>query len=306
MPLRPLLSALCAALSIATANAAPLQPDAPKDCSQCQEWNQPQTPFVLYGRSWYVGTKGLSAVLIDSGEGLVLLDGALPESAPLIAASIEKLGFRLDQIKYIAVSHAHYDHVGGVAALARASGATVVASARNAEGLAAGTAPEDDPQAEFGDSANAFPKVDKARILKDGETLRLGRLALTIHYTPGHAPGASSWSWQDCEGEECRDLVYADSLNAVSGDDYRFGGSDGNGGIAASFRHSIAAVAKLPCDVLVPVHPGFAQFDDKLARRAAGAGPDPFIDATACRRYADAARAKLDARLQQERAASPH
>lgn len=302
MSLRPLLSALCAALSIATASAAPLQADAPKNCSQCTEWNQPQAPFALYGRSWYVGTKGLSAVLIDSGEGLVLLDGALSESAPLIAANIAKLGFRLDQIKYIGVSHAHYDHVGGVAALARASGATVIASARNAEVLAAGTAPKDDPQADFGDKANGFPKVEKAKVLRDGEILRLGRLALTLHYTPGHAPGASSWSWQDCEGEECLNLVYADSLNAVSDDVYRFSGADGSGGIAASFQRSIDKVAQLPCDILVPVHPGQAQLDDKLARRAAGTKPDPFIDSTACRRYAEAAREKLAARLQQERA----
>lgn len=305
MLLRTLLFALCAALSIATVSAAPLQPDAPKNCRQCTEWNQPQAPFVLYGRSWYVGTKGLSAVLIDSGEGLVLLDGALAESAPLIAANIQKLGFRLEQIKYIGVSHAHFDHVGGVAALARASGAQVIASARNAEVLAAGTAPQDDPQAAFGDKANGFPKVDKVKILRDGETLRLGRLALTLHYTPGHAPGASSWSWQDCEGEQCLELVYADSLNAVSDEVYRFGGADGNGGIAASFQRSIDSVARLPCDILVAVHPGQAQLDDKLARRAAGAKPDPFIDSTACRRYAEAAREKLAARLQQERAAPP-
>ncbi|HVH35595.1 MAG TPA: subclass B3 metallo-beta-lactamase, partial [Tahibacter sp.] len=247
---------------------------------------------------------GLSSVLIDSGDGLVLLDGALPESAPLIAANIAQLGFRLEQIKYIAVSHAHYDHVGGVAALARASGATVVASARNAQALAAGLPPKDDPQADFGAEANAFPKVENVKVLADKETLRVGHLALTAHYTPGHTPGATSWSWPDCDGEDCRDLVYADSLNAVSDDVYRFGGADGSGGIAASFRASIARVAALPCDVLIPVHPGFADFDVKLAQRAKGAKPDPFIDAGACKRYADAALHKLDERLNEERAAA--
>ena len=303
MPSRALLAALCAAFA-ATAAAAPLQPDAAKNCRSCAEWNQPQKPFLLYGKSWYVGTRGLSSVLIDSGDGLVLLDGALPESAPLIAANIKELGFRLEQIKYIAVSHAHYDHVGGVAALARASGATVVASALNAQALAAGVPPKDDPQADFGADANAFPKVDEVKILADGETLRIGHLALTAHYTPGHTPGATSWSWPDCDGEDCRDLVYADSLNAVSDDVYRFGGADGNGGIAASFRASIARVAALPCDVLIPVHPGFADFDGKLAQRAKGAKPDPFIDAGACKRYAETALKKLDERLNEERAAA--
>ncbi|WP_386069902.1 subclass B3 metallo-beta-lactamase [Tahibacter sp. UC22_41] len=303
MPSRALLAGLCAAFAATTA-AAPLQPDAAKNCRSCAEWNQPQKPFLLYGKSWYVGTHGLSSVLIDSGDGLVLLDGALPESAPLIAANIAQLGFRLEQIKYIAVSHAHYDHVGGVAALARASGATVVASARNAQALTAGLPPKDDPQVDFGAEANAFPKVENVKVLADKETLRVGHLALTAHYTPGHTPGATSWSWPDCDGEDCRDLVYADSLNAVSDDVYRFGGADGSGGIAASFRASIARVAALPCDVLIPVHPGFADFDAKLAQRAKGAKPDPFIDAGACKRYADAALHKLDERLNEERAAA--
>ncbi len=305
MPSRALLAGLCAAFA-ATAAAAPLQPDAAKNCRSCAEWNQPQKPFLLYGKSWYVGTHGLSAVLIDSGDGLVLLDGALPESAPLIAANIRELGFRLEQIRYIAVSHAHYDHVGGVAALARASGATVIASARNAQALATGQPPADDPQADFGAEANAFAKVDKVKVVADGETVRVGHLALTAHYTPGHTPGATSWSWPDCDGEDCRDLVYADSLNAVSDDVYRFGGADGNGGIAASFRASIARVAALPCDLLVPVHPGFADFDGKLARRAKGVTPDPFIEAGACKRYAETALQKLEARLSEERAAPKH
>lgn len=301
-PLIGLYAAL-AALAVTAAAAAPLQPDAAKNCRSCSEWNQPQKPFQLYGKSWYVGTHGLSAVLIDSGDGLVLLDGALPESAPLIAANIARLGFRLEQIRYIGVSHAHYDHVGGVAALARASGATVIASARNAQALAAGQPPADDPQAGFGVEANAFAKVDNVKVVADGETMRVGHLALTAHYTPGHTPGATSWSWPDCDGEECRDLVYADSLNAVSDDMYRFGGADGDGGIAANFRSSIARVAALPCDLLIPVHPGFADFDDKLARRAKGAKPDPFLDAGACKRYAAAALRKLDERLNEERAA---
>jgi metallo-beta-lactamase class B len=301
MPSRLLSIALGTALSTA-ALAAPLQPDPAKSCNQCAGWNQPHSPFVLHGKSWFVGTSGLSSVLVDSGEGLVLLDGALPESAPLIAANIETLGFRLDQIKYIAVSHAHYDHVGGVAALARASGATVIASARSAEALAAGLPPKDDPQADFGEKANGFPKVDKVRVVADGEIVRLGKLALTAHYTPGHTPGATSWSWKDCNDGDCVNLVYADSLNAVSDDVYRFSGADGNSGIAASFRTSIARVGELPCDILVPVHPGFAQFDQKLAQRKEGVKPDPFIDVSACKRYADAAREKLDARLAEERA----
>ena len=298
---------LCAIVT-APLSAAELVPDPPKNCSQCVEWNQPQAPFRLFGTSWYVGTKGLSAVLIASPDGLILFDGGVAESAPLIAANIEKLGFRLDQIKLIAVSHAHYDHVGGVAALARASGAQVLASERSAQALRAGTAPADDPQAGFGAKANGFPKIATVRSVADGESVRLGKVAITAHYTPGHTPGATSWTWQACAettataaAPACLDLVYADSLNAVSDDEFRFSGSNGKPGIADSFRRSIDLVAQLPCDILIPVHPGSVQIDAKLAQRASGAQPDPFIDRDSCKRYAQAAREKLEARLAQEK-----
>ena len=85
-------------------------------CDGCAEWNEPQRPFRIHGNTWYVGTRGLSAILVTSPQGHVLLDGALPESAPLIAAGIRGLGFRLEDVKLILNSHAHYDHAGGTAA----------------------------------------------------------------------------------------------------------------------------------------------------------------------------------------------
>ena len=63
------------------------------------------------------------------------------------------------------------------------------------------------------------PKVDR---LADGQTLRVGPLALTAHFTPGHTPGGTSWSWTSCEQQRCLHIVYADSLTAVSADNYRF------------------------------------------------------------------------------------
>jgi metallo-beta-lactamase class B len=300
----PLRAGLALAATLSTAFAADLLPDTPKQCASCAAWNKPQQPFRLFGDSWFVGTEGLSSVLIDSGDGLVLLDGGLPESAPLIAANIRQLGFRLEDIRYIATSHAHYDHAGGVAALARASGAQVLASARSAEALRAGDVPADDPQADFGSKANSFPKVENIRIVADGEALKLGTLVLTAHYTPGHTPGATSWSWQSCQERTCRSLVYVDSLNPVSDEVFRFSGGNGRPSIADAFAHSIGKVEKLPCDLLVSVHPDNTQMAEKLAARAAGTQPDPLLDAGACRRYAARAREKLAARLAEEKAAA--
>lgn len=297
--LRPLsLLVLVAAFAQAP---QPFKADPPMVCASCDEWNQPRQPFKIYGNSYYVGSGGLSAVLVTAPEGHVLLDGGLPQTAPMIDAGIRKLGFRTEDIRVIVNSHAHYDHAGGIAALRRASGAIVAASPSGARALEQGGPTTDDPQYAFGPKANDYPPVGKVRVLADGEVIRAGSLAITAHFTPGHTPGSTSWTWKSCDGDRCLDMVYADSLNAVSAPEFRFSGTAGKGSLIDSFRKSIAIVGALPCDILVTVHPGFADLDGKLERRAAGATPDPFIDPQACKAYAAGAAKRFDTRLAEEK-----
>ncbi|MDH5621895.1 MAG: MBL fold metallo-hydrolase, partial [Gammaproteobacteria bacterium] len=110
-----------------------LEPDAAADCSNCESWNQPQEPFRIYGNTWYVGTAGLSSILIETDEGLILIDGGLTQSAALIESNIRNAGFDPLTIKAILVSHAHYDHAGGVAALQRLTRGTVYTSVAGAK-----------------------------------------------------------------------------------------------------------------------------------------------------------------------------
>jgi metallo-beta-lactamase class B len=155
----------------------------------------------------------------------------------------------------------------------------------------------EDPQFVGG---TTFPRVAKVRVVADGETLRVGPLAVTAHLTPGHTPGSTSWTWRSCEAGRCLDVVYADSLNAVSAPGFRFSGDASRPSLVETFRKSIATVEGLPCDILLAVHPGFADMDRKLAARE-GAASDPFIDPGACRVYAASARQALEGRLQQEK-----
>lgn len=271
--------------------------DAPKECSFCEAWNRPMTPFRIHGQTYYVGTEGLSAVLITSKSGHVLIDGGLPQSAPQIAHNIERLGYRLEDVKLIVNSHAHFDHAGGIAALARHTHATVAASIVGAQALAHGTVPSDDPQFGFGPQANGFPPVRAVTIAQDGETLQAGGIAITAVATPGHTPGGTSWTWESCEAQDCLTIVYADSLNAVSAPGYRF--SDHPETVTA-LRGSIARIAGLDCDILLAPHPGFVGLREKLTRRQAHPETNPFIDPTACRAYAAHAGVRLDKRLKDE------
>ena len=289
---------LAAAVAMAATGVAQAHDDA-VNCDDCKAWNAPVKPFNIYGNTWYVGVAGLSAVLVTSEGGHILLDGALPQSAPLIAANIEALGFSMKDVKLILNSHAHWDHAGGIAALQRASGATVVASASGAKVLQSGTNGRDDPQYQAKPVVHVA-KVGKVTVVKEGDVVKLGKLALTAHMTPGHTPGATTWTWKSCEDGRCLDIVYADSLNAYSSGDFTFTGRGKTPDISASFQDSIAKVAALPCDVMISVHPGMTDVLEKAAKRTSE--HNPFIDAGACRAYADNAGKLLAKRLASERA----
>lgn len=259
-------------------------------------WNAPQAPFRIYGNTWYVGPHGLSSILVDTGHGLALFDGDLPETAPQIEAHIRALGFRVRDVKWILNSHAHIDHAGGIAALQRASGAQVLASAAGAHELELGGADPGDPQ--YGSIPDYTP-VKQVRVVRDDETLHLGNVTITAHYTPGHTPGSTAWTWMSCESARCFHMVYADSLGAGSARGFRF---TAHPRYLAAFRQSIATVAALPCDILLTPHPDASDLWKRVARRRSDGRIALRTDTGGCRRYAAAAMKALNARVAQESA----
>ncbi len=270
-----------------------LEPDAAFECSNCERWNLPQEPFRLYGNTWYVGTAGLSSILIETTSGLILIDGALPQSAAIIDANIRSAGFDPLQISAIMVSHAHYDHAGGVAALQRLTGATVYTSVEAAKALRSGKLQSDDPQYGYGPENTSFPAINNVVVLADRETVIIDGVDVTAVYTPGHTPGGVSWSWESCALGSCYDIVYADSLTAVSAQGYRFSG----GPAANQLIESAGAISELNCDILLSPHPFFFGMQDKLEKRGDG---NPFVNNVACMIYAESSLDWLEQRLQAE------
>ena len=259
----------------------------PITTSRSAEWLAPAPPKRIYGNSYLVGFGGMSVALIDTGAGLVLIDGALPQAAPAILANVRQLGFDPKDIKFILSTEPHFDHAGGLAALARDTGATVVASARGVEGLRLGKHAADDPQLAYGGS---WPAVTTpTRMMADGEVLTLGKVGITAHATPGHTMGSMSWSWQACEGRACKAVVFASSLNPVSADDYRFSSAAGAPFVAA-LAQSYRTMDALACDILISAHP------DNAGEGRYNAKPE------ACRAYADRSRQALAKRLAAEKA----
>jgi metallo-beta-lactamase class B len=261
----------------------------------------PQLPLRLFGNTYYVGTSELASILITSPAGDVLIDGAFPESAAEIEQHIQQLGVHLRDVKVILNSHAHFDHAGGIAELQRASGATVEALPWSAHVIETGTPALDDPQ--YG-VLKSFPPAMHVRVLHDGDTVRVGPLALVAHQTAGHTPSGTTWTWRSCDGDRCVDVVYADSQTPVSADDFLYTKSTRYSTGAADFEHGFGLIEHLHCDLLVTPHPGASSLWERVARRDAG-DANALIDPEACRRFVKNARDALAKRLETERTARP-
>ena len=268
--------------------AVPTTTEWTKACEDWDDWDKPGPPFRIHGNSYYVGTCGIAAILIAGSDGHVLIDGGAARGADLIAANITKLGFRLSDVKLLLMSHEHFDHVGGLARLQELSGAKLLSSPAARPVMETGDSSREDPQADL------HPPFDPARV--DGEVLsgvpvKLGNLSLTPLATPGHTPGALTWEWQSCETDDCRTIVYADSLSPISGEGYRF--SD-HGAYLDAFRSGLANLAALaPCDILLTPHPSASDLRNRLMAGNLDAPPR-------CAEYAEGIGRRLDERLAEE------
>jgi metallo-beta-lactamase class B len=260
-------------------------------CKGRDGWADPAPPAHIFGNTWYVGTCGITVLLITSPKGHVLIDSGPVEAAPYVLANVRKLGFRPRDVKLIVGSHEHFDHMGGLAALKAATGAEIRVRAPARTSIETGRTDPADPQAGIIDD---MKPVAVGRVVADGETIGIMAGRLVAVATPGHTSGGTSWSWTACEKGRCLNMAYVDSLSAISRDGYRFTDHPER---VAPYRTTLAAVAAMKCDVLITPHPGLS---DLFTRLAGGAS---LVDPTGCKRLVESATASLDRRLAGEKAA---
>jgi metallo-beta-lactamase class B len=270
-----------------------MPPSEQKAIADNPSWTAPQKPFRIYENTWYVGPHGLTVVLITARTGHVLIDGGVPGDASLIEANIRNLGIDLYDIKWILNSHAHFDHAGDIAQLARDTGAQVISSVADAPLLERGG--YDDAQ--YGDRF-PFAPVHVSRTVKDGESLHLGELVLTAHSRPGHTRGNTTWTWTSCDGgERCLHIADVGSLSAPG---YQLIGNPKYPDIVKDFEYSFAMVPTLPCDIALNPHPATVNLWSRVAKRDKG-DADALIDSGGCRAYAKVARESFESELARQR-----
>ncbi|MFM5917494.1 MAG: subclass B3 metallo-beta-lactamase [Novosphingobium sp.] len=285
------------ALAAVSATPAKFAPSAPPvtalldACAEKDGWTDPAPPARIDGQVYYVGTCGISVLLVASPQGHVLIDAGPEEAAPLVLANIRRLGLDPKDVKWLLNTHSHWDHAGGLAALQAATGARVAALPDQARELESGAVPTDDPQ--FGLIDKGIKPVKVARILRDGVPFFVGPNRITPFSTPGHTKGSTSWVIRGCGKGNCPAVVYADSASTPTRDGYRFGDHPA---WTAQFRRGVTRIGTLPCAILVTPHPGQSTLFERFA------GDAPLRDAQGCKRYADYALGKFDERLAKERA----
>ncbi|MBL8548463.1 MAG: subclass B3 metallo-beta-lactamase [Hyphomonadaceae bacterium] len=288
----PRAAPLASEAEIAAFEAAPLGPMA-----SGADWNAPFAPFNIIDNIYYVGPAGVSSFLIRTPDGLILIDGGLAQSAPIIIANIAALGFDIRDVKYLLASHAHFDHAGGLARLQRASGATFVASAADRAPFEAGRFP-------YGPSKDdRFAPLRVDRVVADGETLSLGGVTLTAHLTPGHTPGCTSWSLPITGADGAAHTAFIHCSATTGGQSVA---PESYPGMVADYRTTFARTRTISADVFLAAHGNFFDLAGKRARQIAG-DANAFVDPDALQRFNAQMEAAFNAELarQQAAAASP-
>jgi metallo-beta-lactamase class B len=260
-----------------------------KACEGRDGWSDAAPPAHVFGNVYMVGTCGITSLLITTPDGHFLIDGATDEAAAGIAENIRSLGFDPKDVRFLLVTHEHLDHAGGLARLKQITGAKFATREAARQSLETGLPVMDDPQH---GTHPAFPGIKAEQIIADGEALQIGKQQIIVIATPGHSPGGTSYTWKSCEGMTCRTIVYADSLNAVSADAYRF---TDHPAYVATLRRSMARIEAITdCDIMISPHPFQSEFFERLA------GTKQLVDAERCKQYVTAARERLDGRLAKE------
>jgi metallo-beta-lactamase class B len=258
-----------------------------------EAWNKPFKPFHIIGNIHYVGTNNLACYLLTTPQGHILLDTALQESAPIVRANIEALGFKLKDIKIILSSHAHFDHVAGHADMKAATGAQVYATAADAVVLESGGKKGFYPLGDY-----KPVKVDKT--LKDGEVVRLGKLAMTAHLTAGHTEGNTTWTTMVEEGGKQYNVVFVGSMSINDG--VHLVNFPAWPGVAEAYTKSFQTLKALPCDVFLGPHAPFFNMEAKVKLLETNPKTNPFIDPAGYQNYIAGYEKSYHAQLQKERA----
>lgn len=254
--------------------------------------NQPVEPFRIIGNVYYVGASEVTSFLIATPKGHILLDGGFAGTAAQIKGNIEKLGFKLKDVKILLNSQAHYDHAGGLAELKRSTDAEMLASEADKMLLERG-GKGDFHLGDWGD----FETVNVDKIIKDGEKISLGGTTVKALLTPGHTKGCTTWMLETEENNREYKVVFVGSTTSPN---YKLKGNEKYPSIVTDFEKTFRVLKRIKTDVFLASHGSFFNLLDKIAELKNRKSPNPFIDPNGYREFIENAEKEFYAKLAKE------
>jgi len=247
------------------------------------EWTNPFPPYRIVGNIYYVGSQGLAAFLIVTPQGNILINSNLEKSVPMLRESVEKLGFRFKDTKILLISHAHFDHCAGSAAVKELTGAKYMVMDADVSEIEAGGKIDYGRGVRLSDSGGTQYQPTKVdRVLHDGDEVKLGGSVLVAHLTPGHTKGTTTWTMKVKEGDKIYNVVIVGSPNVNPG--YKLVNNPLYPNIAEDYEKMFRVLNSLPIDVFLGAHGNYYGMEAKYARMKEG-GPNPFIDPDGYKSY---------------------
>jgi len=247
--------------------------------AQSPEWTEPFPAHKIADNLYYVGSKGLASYLITTPQGNIIINSSLESSVPLIKASVEKLGFKFGDTKILLISHSHWDHDAGSAALKKETGAQYMVMDADVPVVESGG--KEDFQ--YWNQPNTlYPPAKVDRVLHDGDTVKLGGVTLTAHKTPGHTKGCTTWTFQTTDKGKTYNVVIIGSPNVNAG--YKLVNNTRYPEIAKDYETTFRVLKSLPCDIFLGAHGDYYGLLAKYPKLQAG-GANPFVDPAGYKAY---------------------
>ncbi len=262
-------------------------------CTAQQQGNEPVEPFRIAGNLYYVGANDITSFLVTTPAGHIVLDGGYAETAPMIEANIRKLGFKVEDVKYLLNSQAHFDHAAGFSQLKRDTGAKLEVMQGDAELVERGGRGD----FFFGDKY-PYPAAKVDRVLRDGDTVSLGGTTIKAVLTAGHTRGCTTWTMDVQHGGRTLHAVFVCSESILNG--YNLVNDPKYPTQAQDYRDGLRKLRDLPCDIFLGAHGSF--FDLNKKRTKLESGTNPFIDPQGYREYVNQAEKKFEAELAKQKA----
>lgn len=261
------------------------------------DWTTPAPAFRIAGNLYYVGTKDLASYLVTTSAGHILINSTLEANVPLIKRSVAQLGFSFTDIKILLISHAHWDHAGGSAAIKRLTGGGATYMVMDGDVDVVESGGKTDFQ--YGnDSSTWYPRTKVERVLHDGDEVRLGEAVLVAHLTPGHTRGCTTWTMHVRDGARSYDVVIVGSPNVNPG--YRLVNDPSYSQIVTDYERTFRVLKSLPHDIFLGAHGSYFDLQRKYALLQQGA-PTPFIDPLGYERYVADREAAFRKELEEQR-----